>query len=256
MNLPHTEKTRELKRKDDELPALYLMAAITLPKAPKILASLVKPGISIDELLNFHGQVGFERTIDAMTTFLKEYKYCTIDHPNTHGPDPKAQSDQLYREFWKDIVERPDGTLDLEKVKGELYDYHMLLENSAEVYAHVTGGMVSKQNTLPGVVCDLADDDVEKHVEEVLGELRDELMPIIQDLKEEAKNVIPTKCKFSVEKKCACANCRLDDLNTVLDDHCTPCVVPLPHQVAEEQEAPKSTPHDTSGSRGEPETPA
>src|SRR5436853_1468797 len=49
-------------------------------------------------------------------------------------------------------------------------------------------------------------------------------------------------------------SCRIDDLETILNDHCTPSIVPLPHEVP--QEAPPTTPYDTSGSRGEPETPA
>jgi hypothetical protein len=60
--------------------------------------------------------------------------------------------------FWKPRVTNDDGTIDMEKLKRELFDFSTLMESAAEVYEHVTGGAVSKVNTLPEVVCSLADE--------------------------------------------------------------------------------------------------
>jgi hypothetical protein len=57
--------------------------------------------------------------------------------------------EQTFDEFWREIVVNPDGTLNLDALKRELHDYRALLENVPEVYAHVSGGKVSKANTDP-----------------------------------------------------------------------------------------------------------
>lgn len=65
---------------------------------------------------------------------------------------------QTYDEFWRDIVERPDGSLDVDQVKRELHDYRQLLREVPKVYMHVTGGKISKPNTRSEVVIAQAQD--------------------------------------------------------------------------------------------------
>ncbi|MFA5395715.1 MAG: hypothetical protein WC346_06820 [Methanogenium sp.] len=51
-----------------------------------------------------------------------------------------------FEDFWKDIIIKK-GKIDLEQVKKELHDYHILLKEVPEVYMEVTGGRISKPNT-------------------------------------------------------------------------------------------------------------
>jgi hypothetical protein len=52
-----------------------------------------------------------------------------------------------YQEFWKDIVENDDGTLDKEQVKKELCDFSMVMDNCTKAYVEMTCGYISKPNT-------------------------------------------------------------------------------------------------------------
>jgi len=63
-----------------------------------------------------------------------------------------------YDEFWRDIVERPDGTLDPDQVKKELHDFRFMIEQVPQVYSHVTDGRISKPNTYAFEVTGQADE--------------------------------------------------------------------------------------------------
>lgn len=79
---------------------------------------------------------------------------------------------QAYETFWKALV-APDGELVLDAVARELYDYGMILDSVPEVYCHVTGGRISKPNTLPGAVIAEADDYENKtHYESMVDEIK------------------------------------------------------------------------------------
>jgi len=66
--------------------------------------------------------------------------------------------EKKFEEDWKELVCNEDGTLNMDKVMRELYDYSFLLASVPKVYCHITGGKISKPNTLPGVVIAEADD--------------------------------------------------------------------------------------------------
>lgn len=53
-----------------------------------------------------------------------------------------------YNDFWKEIVENEDGTLNKDQVMRELSDYSMVMDNCARAYVRMTDGLISKQNTL------------------------------------------------------------------------------------------------------------
>ncbi|MEV8638913.1 hypothetical protein AB0395_45390 [Streptosporangium sp. NPDC051023] len=78
--------------------------------------------------------------------------------------------EKTYNEFWKEIVEHPDGTLDRDQLMRELADYRMVLREVGLVYDHITGGRISKPNTLATAVMAVADDRVEEIVAEALAE--------------------------------------------------------------------------------------
>lgn len=69
--------------------------------------------------------------------------------------------DSIYEQFWKPIVEK-DGVVDMEQLKKELFDFHELMGNAAIVYDHVTGGAISKVNTVASVVTAMSDDHYAK----------------------------------------------------------------------------------------------
>ena len=53
-----------------------------------------------------------------------------------------------YEDFWKDIVENEDGTLNKDQVMRELSDYSMVMDNCARAYCLMTKQRISKQNTM------------------------------------------------------------------------------------------------------------
>lgn len=77
--------------------------------------------------------------------------------------------DAVYDEFWKEIIE-PNGVVNFEQVKRELFDYHTLLENVPKVYDHITRGRISKPNTLASAVIAIADDLAMADVNEAIRE--------------------------------------------------------------------------------------
>jgi hypothetical protein len=54
--------------------------------------------------------------------------------------------EQIYKDFWKDIVENEDGSINLEQLKKELCDFHFMIEEVPKVYSAVTNGSMSKPN--------------------------------------------------------------------------------------------------------------
>jgi hypothetical protein len=65
-----------------------------------------------------------------------------FDHPGNHASDAEidAAAEAVWDSFWAPLVCRPDGSLDVGRVKAELYDYHALMDDASRVYDHVTGG--------------------------------------------------------------------------------------------------------------------
>lgn len=84
---------------------------------------------------------------------------------NTNDPT------EIYETFWKDLVENLDGTINKDRLIRELSDYYWLISSVSLVYDHVTGGRISKPNTLPETVIVEADDYMRKLFDEELEEL-------------------------------------------------------------------------------------
>jgi hypothetical protein len=76
--------------------------------------------------------------------------------PEAEGHRMTDDIDKIYESFWRDIVEK-GGRLDVEAIKRELYDYHTLLNEVPKVYSDITGGRISKPNTLASEVIAQAD---------------------------------------------------------------------------------------------------
>ncbi len=63
----------------------------------------------------------------------------------------------VWREFWLPIV-APNGVVDMEQVKKELWDFKQLMGNAAKVYGHVTRSRISNPLTVPDAVIGEADE--------------------------------------------------------------------------------------------------
>lgn len=52
--------------------------------------------------------------------------------------------EEVWQEFWKDIVCDESGNINLEQLKKELYDYSIVLDEVPRVYCEITGNLLSK----------------------------------------------------------------------------------------------------------------
>ena len=52
--------------------------------------------------------------------------------------------EEVWQEFWKDIVCDESGTINLEQLKKELYDYSIVLNEVPKVYCEITDNLLSK----------------------------------------------------------------------------------------------------------------
>lgn len=95
--------------------------------------------------------------------------------------------EKTYADFWKSIVENPDGTLNLDQVMRELHDYHQMIEQVPLVYSEVTGGRISKPNTMASAVIGEAIDVAE-------GDLRDLAREISKQILAEASGEGGVRC--------------------------------------------------------------
>ena len=54
---------------------------------------------------------------------------------------------KIYEDFWKDIVENKDGSLNKDQIMRELADFFIVMDNCAKAYDVMTQGVISKQCT-------------------------------------------------------------------------------------------------------------
>jgi len=88
--------------------------------------------------------------------------------------------EENWNDFWKDIVTKEDGTIDIEQVKKELYDYSQYMHETSKVYDAVTRGRVSKPNTLASAVIGEYEADINENYIN-----KDDAKELIDNLKEE-----------------------------------------------------------------------
>ena len=100
-----------------------------------------------------------EEVINEITSnkFLQQLAKLQLKNENylkkvfkKNGSNEEKQRDYKkdYNEFWKKIVENPDGTLNKEQVMKELSDYSMVMDHCERAYSLMTNGMISYQNTM------------------------------------------------------------------------------------------------------------
>lgn len=77
---------------------------------------------------------------------------------------PVPQHHQTYELFWKPILEK-DGALDLDAMKRELHDYHLIMDEVSKVYDEITAGQFSKCNTEAHHIIDRVNERIAEAVE-------------------------------------------------------------------------------------------
>lgn len=90
----------------------------------------------------------------------------------------KRNCEQDWCEFWRSLVTKPDGSIDLEQIKKELSDYKILLDNVPIVYSHITGGILSYPTYDAKTVIQCTE---EYYNESIVGIIKDDFLEFISD---------------------------------------------------------------------------
>lgn len=69
-----------------------------------------------------------------------------------------SEVEQVYQDFWRFIIEKKDGSMNLDQLKLELYDYYQAIQNVTKVYEEITAGRFTKLNTDPQHIIDAAEE--------------------------------------------------------------------------------------------------
>lgn len=103
--------------------------------------------------------------------------------------DPEVQ--QVWDEFWSPLV-APDGAVDLEQIKRELFDWHTAMDQVSRAYCDITGGRFSKPNTAAGWIVSAHEEAVTDAAER--GRLEGQQSLLLDLLKEDAPSVTDDIC--------------------------------------------------------------
>src|SRR5690606_33421531 len=94
------------------------------------------------------------------THYFTELSYTqTLYYSLTKGMtmNPKEKIDSVWNTVWKDILENPDGTPDMESIKRELHDYAVLFKSVQTAYSRLTGGEINHPFTQLDVLISYVD---------------------------------------------------------------------------------------------------
>lgn len=79
-------------------------------------------------------------------------------HPSLELVAPSmGDVEQLWRTYWMPLLRGEDGSFSLEKLKGELWDAHFLVDQARKVYHHVTGNITDNLTASAEGIIALAD---------------------------------------------------------------------------------------------------
>lgn len=81
--------------------------------------------------------------------------------------------EKVYDDFWKSIVENEDGTLNVDQIKRELFDWRIAMQQVSEAYSELTGGLLSKPNTAARWVIHYAQQQVRADIADELEDALD-----------------------------------------------------------------------------------
>ena len=95
--------------------------------------------------------------------------------------------EEVWNEFWKEIIIDKNGDINLDQIKRELYDFKELIDNVPNVYRYVTGGRLSEATYSSDVVTMFADEYYDKLIS---GIIKDDIYDILDNEKLTKDNVI------------------------------------------------------------------
>jgi len=79
-----------------------------------------------------------------------------------------------YKEFWQNIVENKDGTLNKEQVMKELSDFSFILEQLPRIYMAVTGDKLSKTMYYANTIITCFEEHLNDVVEQAIEDYKEE----------------------------------------------------------------------------------
>lgn len=94
---------------------------------------------------------------------------------------------QTYEDFWRELVENPDGTLNRDQIMRELHDYRVVMHEVALAYDDVTNGRLSKPNTAARHVVAAVNERIDTAIEDAKKEAADELEELFQAMREDGE---------------------------------------------------------------------
>jgi hypothetical protein len=98
-----------------------------------------------------------------------------------------------YNKFWKEIIEKPDGSINKDQLMRELSDYSDLISNASRVYCEITNNKISKANTLPENVIAIYQDVVTEFCDAAHNEGFQEAIDLVLNLiANQDSNRLPT----------------------------------------------------------------
>jgi hypothetical protein len=98
--------------------------------------------------------------------------------------DARPDYAETYADFWREIVENPDGTLNRDQIMRELHDYRVVMHEVALAYDDVTNGRLSKPNTAARHVVAAVDERIDTAVRDAKEEAASELEELFQAMRE------------------------------------------------------------------------
>lgn len=105
-----------------------------------------------------------------------------VEFDNKVVGNEHSDVDENWNENWKHILTHPNGNIDVEQLKKELFDFSKLINNVGEVYCHVTGGRLSYVTYPANTIIEVADEVSEENSQEALKEFVTEF---IRDMSED-----------------------------------------------------------------------
>ena len=78
--------------------------------------------------------------------------------------------ERVWREFWRPMLCAKSGRPIMSRIKRELADYRMCIDEVSKVYDEVTCGRLSKPNTLAQYVIDAVNEIRERDIKEAISE--------------------------------------------------------------------------------------
>lgn len=138
--------------------------------------------------------------------YLAASKMYLQPSPANAAPQPphvrKEDIEAEWEKLWKDIVTNPDGSINIEQLKKELYDFSYVMEQVPKVYCHITGDSLSKIMYPAETVIRVADDYTSEIVEREMADRQEglkwvrasERIPDIDHASDYPKEYV-TRCK-------------------------------------------------------------